>query len=243
MKKINYCSACGKIIDKYGSIKNLLCSKHFQQFRKFGEVKDNNQRTVWDPNEIRVLSDYAEIDTYDQFGNVLETYKIDIEDIPLLNNYKWRTIYKGKKNTPYLVTGHTIYFHILIMGFPNDEIDHISRDTHDNRKSNLRLASRQEQLFNTLRENKTGIKGIYYNPLRPNKPWHCECQYNGKRYFSPQYKTKEEAAYYRFLLESVLLKDIFVCNSQELHDCITSLSEEKKKSIQKYFENRMKVQV
>lgn len=243
MKKINYCSACGKIIDKYGSQKYMLCSKHFQQFRKFGEIKDHNQRTVWDTNEIRVLSNYTEIDTYDQFGNVLETYKIDTEEIPLLKDYKWRTVYKGKSRIPYLVTGHTIYFHALVMGLPNDEIDHINRDTHDNRKENLRLVSRQEQLFNSLRENKTGIKGIYYNPKRPNKPWHCECQYNGKRYFSPQYETKEEAAYYRYLLETSLLKDILVCNTQELHNCVEALSKEKKENIQKYFANRMKVQV
>ena len=51
-----YCKVCGKLIGKCGSQKNELCSKHFQQFRKFGGVKDNNQRTVWDPNEVRVYS-------------------------------------------------------------------------------------------------------------------------------------------------------------------------------------------
>lgn len=35
---------------------------------------------------------------------------------------------------PYLVTGHTIYFHRLIMGDPNCEIDHIDRNTHNNCK-------------------------------------------------------------------------------------------------------------
>lgn len=243
MERITYCKACGKIIDKYGSKKLELCSKHSQQLKRYGEIKDHNQRTVWDDNEIRTYSDYAEIDTYDQFGNVVETYKLDLEDVKLLNGHKWRTVYKGKKGSPYLVSGHTIYFHLLIMGFPNTEVDHIDRNTHNNCKSNLRLATRQEQMLNTLRSNKTGIKGIYFNPNRPNKPWHCECQLDGKRYYSPQYETKEEAAYYRYLLESIFLKDFLVCNTAELQECISALTQEKKDSIQKYFRNRMKVQV
>ena len=228
MKKINYCTACGKIIDKYGSIKNQLCSKHFQQLRRFGKTLDANQRTVNDPNEIRIYKDWAEIDTYDSYGNVLETYKLDLEDIKYINNNKWRTVYKGKNKAPYLVN-------------PNCEIYHINGDTHNNQKSNLRFATRQEQLYNTLRCNKIGIKGVYYNPKRPNKPWHCEFQNNGKRYYSPQCETKEEAAYYRYLFESIFMKDILICNTKELQDYINNLSEEKKLIIQKYFRNKMKI--
>lgn len=242
-KEIIYCEACGKIVDKYGSKKLKLCSKHSQQIRKYGKIKDHNQRTVWDNNEIRTYKDYAEIDTYDQFGNVLETYKLDLEDVKYLSNYKWRTSYKGKNKSPYLVTGHTIYFHILIMGFPNSEVDHIDRDTHNNCKCNLRLATRQMQMYNTLKNNKTGIKGLYFNPNRPNKPWHSECAYNGKKFYSPQYATKAEAAYYRFLMENLFLKNFLICNTQELQECINTLTQEQKESIQKYFRNRMKVQV
>ena len=116
-ENIIYCEACGKIVDKYGSKQLKLCSKHYQQLRRYGEIKDHNQRTVWDDNEIRIYTNYAEIDTYDQFGNVTETYKLDIEDVKYLNGHKWRTVYKGKNNLPYLVSGHTIYFHILVILF------------------------------------------------------------------------------------------------------------------------------
>ena len=243
MKDILYCNACGKILDKYGNKQMCLCSKHYQQIKKYGQIKDHNQRTICDDNEIRTYDNYAEIDTYDQFGNILDTYKLDLEDVKYLNNHKWRTTYKGKNKSPYLVTEHNIYFHILIKGNPNCEIDHIDRNTLNNCKSNLRFATRQEQLYNTLRNNNSGIKGVYYNPNRPNKPWHCECSYNGKRYYSPKYETKEEAAYYRYLLESIFLKDFLICNTAELQKCINLLSEEKKSNIQKCFRNRMKIQV
>ncbi len=192
MKKIEYCKVCGNLINQYGSKKNQLCSKHAQQFRRFGKTLDTNQRSVFDLNEVRTYENYAEIDTYDQYGNVIETYILDLEDTKYLGNYKWRTVYKGKKKSPYLVTGHTIYFHRLVMGDSKMEIDHINRDTHDNRKSNLRFATRQEQLYNTLKANKSGVKGIYYNPNRPNTPWHCEFQNSGKRYYGPQCKQKKK---------------------------------------------------
>lgn len=44
------------------------------------------------------------------------------------------------------------------MGNPNNEIDHIDRNTKNNRKSNLRLASRQEQMYNTLKIIKQALR-------------------------------------------------------------------------------------
>lgn len=240
MKKLVYCKACGKIIDKYGNKERELCSKHYQQYRRFGEIKDNNQRTVYDDNEIRTYKDYAEIDTYDQYGNVLETFQLDLEDVKYLLGKKWRTSYKGKSKAPYLVSGHTVYFHLLIKGFPNSEVDHIDRNTRNNKKSNLREASRREQIYNTLRNNKTSIKGVYFNADRPKHPWHAEFQFNGKRYYSPQVLTKEEAAYYRYLFESLFAKDFIICNTEEMRNCIENLSQEKKENIQKYFRNKVK---
>ncbi len=69
----------------------------------------------------------------------METFILDIDDIPKLEGHKWRTVYKNDK--PYLFTGNQkkerIYFHRLVL--PTDkQVDHISGDTRDNRKSNLR---------------------------------------------------------------------------------------------------------
>ena len=137
--KVKICKICGRICSPGEYFGQGMCSKHYQQYLKYGRTLDNNPRTVWDPNEIRVLDGYAEIDTYTNTGEVLVTYKLDIEDIPLLGNHKWRTVFKGKSKSPYLVTGHTIYFHRLIMGNPVQEVDHINRDSTDNRKTILEL--------------------------------------------------------------------------------------------------------
>jgi len=246
MKKteIRICKVCGRICgSKPYEFVNGMCCKHYQQVRRFGKTLDSNPRTVWDPNEIRVLENYAEIDTYTNTGEVLNTFKIDLEDIPKLGNCKWRSVFKGKQKTPYLVTGHTIYFHRFILGNPNQEVDHINRDSTDNRKQNLRISYRTQQLANTcLRsDNLQGIKGVYY--VTKKKGYRAEIQCFGKHIYSPVYKSKAEAAYMRYLLEQFFYKEIGINNSNELLKIIQSINKEQKDNIDKYFKNRAKAWV
>ena len=255
MKKIEIriCKVCGKICnDSQRSFngKTGMCRKHNDQLKKYGRTLDTNPRTVWDPNEIRVLDTYAEIDTYTSTGEVLNTFKLDIEDVPLLQNHKWRTVFKGKTKSPYLVTGHAgtqggdqVYFHRLVLGNPNEEIDHINRDSTDNRKVNLRISYRTQQLANTkLRcDNTQGIKGVYY--IQKNNKYRTEIQCNNRHIYSPYYKTKAEAAYMRYLLEQFFYKDIGINNSKEMLSLIQTLTDEQKYKIDNYFRNRAKAWV
>lgn len=234
------CKICGREATK---LRLGMCRKHYEQYHKYGKVLDHNPRTVNDANEIRHYENYGEIDTYDEYSNVLNTFKFDLEDECYLLNHKWRTVFKGKQNTPYLCTGHTIYFHRLIMGNPNTEIDHISRNTTDNRKSNLRESFRTQQLANTsLRiDNVQGVKGVYYSNRDNN--YRAEISINNKHYYSKSFKTKAEAVFMRYLFEKHFYKTIGIHNSDLMISLINTLSEETKQNIQKYFINRMKVQV
>lgn len=243
MKSIKCCEVCGKLGTYHNS---KLCAKHWNQMYKFGKTFDTNQRTVWDPNEIRTYEDYAEVDTYDQYGNVIVTYKLDLEDVKYLNNNKWRTVWKGKEphKSAYLVTGHTIYFHRLILGDPNKEIDHINRDSTDNRKTNLRESFRSQQLANTrIRcDNTLGIKGVYFD--KDKNSYHVELSINKKRYYSKMFKDINEAIYLRYLMENTLCKDIVINNnSQRIQEAYDNLSPEQRINIQTYFKNRAKAWV
>lgn len=242
------CKICGKICDDHhGSFNGLtgMCAKHNTQYRKYGKTLDTNPRTIWDPNEIRVMGDYAEIDTYSSTGEVLNTFKLDIEDIPLLQGYKWRTILKGKKNSPYLVTGHAgsqgigmIYFHRLVLGNPSEEVDHINRDSTDNRKNNLRLSYRQQQVVNTsLRvDNTQGVKGIYF--IQRDQGYRAEIQKGKIHVFSPMYKTKEEAAYMRLSLEKIFYSEgEGMNNSKELKALAFSTTNAQRIPIDNYIQN------
>ena len=235
--KIKYCKICNK-----ECVKTHLgmCKKHYVQYKKYGKVLDNNPRTIWDPNEIRICEDHAEIDTYDSLGNVVDTYLIDIEDVILLGNHKWRSIIKKRqdKELHYLGTKHTVYFHRLITGNPDIEVDHINRNTLDNRKANLRIVSNSVNRINQgLPLNNTlGIKGVY----KHKNKYHAELKFYNKRYISPLYNTIEEAAYYRHLLEQHFIPDFNVNNTSSMHKCINKLSNDTKKVIQNYLANKLK---
>lgn len=240
--KIKFCEQCGR---EYKSLSKGLCKKHYNQLLKFGKCLDNNPRTVKDPNEIRVFKDYAEIDTYDSESNVFKTYIIDTEDVPKLGNHKWRTIVKTRNNKEsyYLGTGHTIYFHRLIMGDPPCEVNHINHNTLDNRKENLSTLSTSANHINIgLRPKRSSqIKGVYYCKKENN--YVVEFRYNNKRYYSKHFNTIEEATYMRYLYEQHFIPQYSVNNTEEVIKMINKLTSIQKKEIQTYFSNRLKNQV
>lgn len=74
--------------------------------------------------------------------------KIDEEDAALLLTPRWHVILPGGK--PYVHSAQHGYLHRAIMGdIPEGyEIDHINRNTLDNRKDNLRIVTRSQNLQN-----------------------------------------------------------------------------------------------
>ena len=80
------------------------------------------------------------------------------------------------------------------------QIDHINRNSLDNRLINLRWATRQEQGNNQkLRESNTsGVKGVSFAKSR--QKWETRLWVNGKVY-QRGFKSKEEAIAYRRELE------------------------------------------
>lgn len=203
-----------------------------------------NSHTVFDMNEVRVLDDYCEIDTYDKFGNVLKTFKFDKEDLPVIYAHKWQCVTKGKHlKSYYLVTTKNkkrIYFHRLIMGEPIGEIDHINIDSTDNRRANLRIATRSQQLRNTRKRKSVSLyKGVYKNNNRFPACWHAELQIDSKRYYSPWYKTEEEAIFARYIMEQRF--NAIVNQDEKIRErAISSLSVLQKNKISKCLLNKWK---
>ena len=105
-----------------------------------------------------------------KFGEII--YKIDEEDFYLIENHK---IYASKpnKNKIYLIREDRQWLHKLIM--PNCPkgyvVDHINRDTLDNRRCNLRYVTRSLNSFNrdTLRFNEDDILQILLSDLEQGK--------------------------------------------------------------------------
>lgn len=249
MLKIRYCEVCGVSSNEKTVVKNkkfgkCLCKKHLHQFEKFGKALDSNSRGVFDPNEIRILEDCCEIDTYDQYGNVLFTYKFDKEDLEKAKQFKWRTVLKNNGKKPYLVTGNQEsqkeYFHRYIVNNPKDkEIDHIDGNTLNNCKSNLRILNKFENQLN-MKEQINSISKI--RGISKNKKgfYQTDFSYKTKRYYFKPMSNIEEAVYLRYLCEITFQKDFrYKENDTLILEYISKLSNERKESLYNYFKERI----
>lgn len=110
------------------------------------------------------------------------------------NNMKWcvsknrNGLYAQKRTNK-----GKIYLHRYIMGFPKGIVDHINRNTLDNRKENLRVTSNANNLRNgNIRpNNKTGVNGVYYDKKR--KKYVSRIKVNYKNVYLGRFDTLEEA--------------------------------------------------
>lgn len=128
---------------------------------------------------------------------------IDNEDFDKISKYKWsydkyafRVDWSGNKPKKILL-------HRFIMDVPkNMEIDHINRDKLDNRKSNLRIVTKQQ---NSLNRNKPKFKitaekvSIYkgvswISNKKRIKRWRSYISFKGKHYFIGLFKEEKDAA-------------------------------------------------
>lgn len=111
---------------------------------------------------------------------------VDNEDFDALNKHKWCVL--GKRD--YVVRAMrnrenkriTVYMHRVIMGAIRriDEVDHVNLNRLDNRRSNLRKATRFQNSCNrpkTIR-NKSGHKGVRWR--KDELKWEALIGVNGK---------------------------------------------------------------
>jgi hypothetical protein len=145
---------------------------------------------------IRVIGDLAFV----ELSMGLEAV-IDASDVDLVRDYVWWS--DVKKNTAYAVTYITrkgrprqrLSMHRLLCGAPPWlQVDHINRSGIDNRRSNLRPATRSENICNAKVPitNKSGHKGVSWCK-RSNK-WRAVITKDGKVYHLGYSPRPEDAA-------------------------------------------------
>ncbi len=115
---------------------------------------------------------------------------VDAEDYEHISQFKWNRSSSGK-GVP-RTGGSSLNISNLILQ-TNKIVDHINRNPLDNRKKNLRLASRSQNNCNTslYKNNTSGIKGVHFR--KDNSKWTAYIQKKGNFIYLGQFDTKEEA--------------------------------------------------
>jgi len=92
------------------------------------------------------------------------------------------------------VFAHRLAWFYVHGSWPPDQLDHISRIRSDNRISNLREATRSQNMANSSvsRASTSGVKGVSWH--KNIKRWVAKITYDWKTYNLGTFHTKEEAA-------------------------------------------------
>ena len=126
---------------------------------------------------------------------------VDDNDFEYLNQFRWYFSPYGyaarskKKVGGKYPEGHTSLMHREIMEIKSkSDVDHINGDKLDNRKSNLRLATRSQNMINkdVTKRSVSGLKGVYW--FARDKKWISTIVVNYKTIFLGYFKSKEKAA-------------------------------------------------
>lgn len=138
---------------------------------------------------------------------------IDDEDYSKVGHLKW-CFCNGYASRAVRTHGkkQTVYMHRVILDAPQGmDVDHKNHDTLDNRRENIWICTRRENLQNLKHKTRimagSGYKGVY--PHR-NK-WQVKVSMNGTEMHVGIYDTKQEAAlYYNVAAQLFLGKNTYL---------------------------------
>ena len=125
----------------------------------------------------------------------------DIDDYDLVVKYTWCAVWNKCTKTYYASTnirspekrGQTMHMQRAIMDAPKGMfVDHINHDSLDNRRCNLRLTTKSENMMNRrkLTPNASGLKGVY---KKSKNKWYSKIKANGQEFNLGTFDTAEEA--------------------------------------------------
>jgi hypothetical protein len=120
---------------------------------------------------------------------------VDAEDFDVLSERSW-CLGAGGRYPVSRVGGKVVCMHRLLMTPEQGlEVDHISGDTFDNRRANLRLCTIQENHFNRRRysNGSSGYKGVSW--YRPYSKWRAYATKAGRTHHLGYFDAAEDAAH------------------------------------------------
>lgn len=190
---------CNRVCRVEGCISTIrskgLCSKHYARFRTRGSTELRTERTM-KIRGVRVEGVVAYVTLTKGYEAI-----IDAADAVMVGKYNWharvqkRTVYAARNSrssdgSPL----QCIMLHRAIMRPPDHmQVDHISGDGLDCRRSNLRLATPTQNCRNARKrlDNKSGFKGVSWHSQR--KKWVSQISDGSRRLHLGLFETPEEA--------------------------------------------------
>lgn len=166
----------------------FLCPKHYTRFYRHSDM---NGRSIYDANEYVLYDDHAEIILRDKKCNEVARAIIDLDDVEKCQQYKWHARKCRNHNGYYVIASlhgqnnDKLHLHRLILDYYGElDVDHINRNSLDNRKCNLRAV---DHSTNSANNDHIGVRQV------PSGRWQASCTRNYKSIYIGTFDTQEEA--------------------------------------------------
>lgn len=120
---------------------------------------------------------------------------VDDEDYKKLSNLRWTYSSAGPGYAEHGFKGKLVRMHRVIMNAQKGfMVDHINMNGLDNRKKNLRLCTKAENMRNRnmTKVNTSGYKGVVWDKI--NQKWVAQMKLNGKHLNFGRFLLKKDAA-------------------------------------------------
>jgi hypothetical protein len=147
-------------------------------------------------NKFKHLPDGTTVIFLEQRDGASFNCYIDTEDFPLVAAYRWCAAQGWTSFYAYTNSqGTTRAMHQLLMPSSDGRTpDHVDRDGLNNRRSNLRLATKSQQAWNwgLLANNTSGVAGVHLH--KKSRKWMARIAFNHKRIYLGSFSTLAEAA-------------------------------------------------
>ena len=143
--------------------------------------------------EKKLRNEYMKRWYYAHKNKILAYHKKRYHEV-LKNNPEYKTKRHLAAKADWKKYGNQQKWRKLLNAPDNLEVDHINHDRHDNRLENLRLVTRQQNVFNRRlnKNNTSGYKGVYR--VKNSKRWYAHIMLDYKFISLGGYVTKEDAA-------------------------------------------------
>lgn len=130
------------------------------------------------------------------------TALIDAADLPYVSQFKWHvlkaphTVYVQTHGSPANGRSRTYLHRLLLAAEPGQQVDHRNRNGLDNRRCNLRLCTRSQNLANQQPQinNSSGYRGVSLHDNNGTNPWRARLCVEGKAYHLGYFADAWEAA-------------------------------------------------
>lgn len=122
---------------------------------------------------------------------------VDDADFEWINQWKW-SLLQGKYAHRNLGNGKWLRMHRLIVNTPTGmSTDHINGNGLDNRRSNLRICTQQQNTLNSVKKknNSSGYKNIWWDKSRMK--WCVQIMHKGRKYSPGRFNDLETAVFIR----------------------------------------------